>query len=439
MTTVVAPPAAAAGRRGFRAAILCFDADDQLIRISDGLMVVNNGLIEALGDYNTEITGYPALVVTDWRGRTLAPGFIDTHVHYPQIDVIGSPADGLLPWLNDYTFPHESRFVDLGYAQSVATVFLDELVRHGVTSAMVYCSSHPQSVDALMTQAKARGLRLVAGKCLMDSHSPDGVRDQTEQSLIDSEALIQRWHGVDRLGYALTPRFAPSCSMAQMDGAAQLARQYDGVSDGVWVQTHVAENHDEIAWVKQLFPNERSYLAVYERFGLLRPKSVYGHCIYLDDNDRARMTACGASAAVCPTSNLFLGSGLFDFRASERAKLSWGLASDVGGGTSLSPFHTMLAAFQIARLAGVSLSPQQLWYRHTLAAARAIALDRQIGNLAVGLEADAVLLDDCATPLLARRTGAAQSLAQWLFALIVLGDDRVISERLIAGEPVQFK
>ncbi len=421
--------ASSAGRWSFRAAILNFDADDHLRRLDDGLMVVSGGRIEAIGAFSQLAPLYAEVPITDCRGLTLAPGFVDTHIHYPQTDVIGSPAEGLLPWLTHYTFPHESRFADPAYARSVARFFLDELLRNGVTTAMTYCSSHPESVDALFEESAARKLRLMAGKCLMDSNSPDGVRDETEQSLQDSEALIRRWQGHGRLGYALTPRFAPSCSERQMRGAAELADQYPST----WIQTHVAENKEEIAWVARLFPKARSYLGVYEDLRLLRPRSVYGHCIYLDADDRAAMRAHGAAAAVCPTSNLFLGSGLFDFAAADAAGFSYGLASDVGGGTSFSPFKTMLAAYQIARLSGVTLRPEQLWFRHTLGAARALCVDHQIGNLAVGLEADAILLDDQATPLLARRSEAANSLAEWLFALIVLGDDRMVRNYMILG------
>ncbi|MDP3413106.1 MAG: guanine deaminase, partial [Polaromonas sp.] len=290
----------------------------------------------------------------------------------------------------------------------------------------------PASVNALLGEAQRRSLRMIAGKVLQDRHSPAGVRDDTEQSLVDTEALITRWQGVDRLGYAITPRFVPSCSEAQLRGAGELAARYADV----WIQSHVAENKDEIAWVRELYPQARSYLSVYEQFGLLRPRAVYAHCIHIDDEDRALMRATGTAAAVSPTSNLFLGSGFYDYAAADRAGFLYGLASDVGGGTSFSPFHTMLAAYYVGRegqtKVGVSLKPQQLWWQHTGGAARALGLEGVIGNLLPGCEADFVVLNPQAMPLLARRTAQAGSLDELLFALIVLGDDRVIEQTVIS-------
>ncbi|HXE49906.1 MAG TPA: guanine deaminase, partial [Ramlibacter sp.] len=357
---------------------------------------------------------------------------IDLHIHFPQTDMIGSPAPGLLPWLQTYTFPHESRFSDEAHARELATFFLDELLRHGVTSALAFATSHPASVNALMAEAQRRHLRLIAGKVLQDRHSPDGVRDETEQSLIDSELLIQKWHGVDRLGYAITPRYAPSCSEAQLRGAGALAARYPQV----WIQSHVAENVDEVKWARELFPDSRSYLAIYDDFGLMRERAIYAHCIHLDGEDRALMRDSGAAAAVSPTSNLFLGSGYFDYEAAQRVGFKYGLASDVGGGTSFSPFHTMLAAYYVGRESrdkpGLSLSPQDLWWQHTAGAAQALGLEGVIGNLQPGCEADFLVLDPTATPLLARKTARAASLDELLFGLIVLGDDRVIERVQIA-------
>ena len=424
--------------QALRAALLRFASDGTPVYDSDGLLVIGPGprgvqeVVDA-GDYTSLAPRYPGLAIEHLPGRLLAPGFVDLHLHFPQIDVIGSPAEGLLPWLENYTFPHESRFADADYAQGVAEVFLDELLRHGVTTALTFATSHPESVDALMSAAQRRGLRLIGGKVLQDRHSPDGVRDDTEQSLIDTESLIRKWQGQDRLGYAITPRFVPSCSDAQLRGAGELAARYPDV----WLQSHVAENADEIAWVRTLHPGARSYLSVYESFGLLRERAVYAHCIHLDDTDRALMRETGAAAAVSPTSNLFLGSGFFDYAAADRAGFRYGLASDVGGGTSFSPFHTMLAAYYVGREGhtkqGISLSPGHLWWQHTAGAAQALGLAGVIGNLQPGCEADFLVLHPQATPLLARKTKMANTLDELLFSLIVLGDDRVIERTHIAA------
>ncbi len=424
----------------FRAALLYFQPDLQAVYEPDGLLVTapnEHGIevVQAVGSWASLKASFGHLPVQHLSGRLLAPGFVDLHLHYPQVDVIGSPAEGLLPWLENYTFVQEARFTDPLHARAVAEFFLDELQRHGVTTALSFCSSHPSSVHALFEASEQRGLRIIAGKCLMDRHAPDGVRDHTEQSLEDTEALIQRWHGRGRLGYAITPRFVPTCSDAQLAGAGELARRYPDV----WVQSHVAENKDEIAWVKALHPQARSYLAVYERFGLLRPRSIYAHCIHLDDTDRALLRDTGAAAAVSPTSNLFLGSGFFDYAAAERVGHLYGLASDVGGGTSFSPFHTMMAAYYVGREGqtkpGLSLTPAQLWAQHTAGAARALGLEGVVGNLLPGCEADFLVLNPAATPLLARKTAAASNLDELLFSLIVLGDDRVVERTVLAGQP----
>lgn len=424
--------------KAYRAAILRFADDRSAVYEEDGLLVVGpdargQQVVRAVGAYASLAPDYAGVLVEHLPGRLIAPGFVDLHIHYPQTDVIGSPAPGLLPWLDNYTFPHESRFADHAYAAGVATVFLDELSRNGVTTALAFATSHPQSVDAFMELAQARGLRMIAGKVLQDSHSPDGVRDQTEQSLVDTEALIRKWHNRDRLGYAITPRFAPSCSQAQLRGAGELAARYPDV----WIQSHVAENKDEIRWARELFPQSRSYLAIYDDFGLMRERSVYAHCIHFDDEDRALMRATGAAAAVSPTSNLFLGSGFFDYEGAQRVGFKFGLASDVGGGTSFSPFHTMLAAYYVGREGqtkpGVSLSPQDLWWQHTAGAAHALGLEGVVGNLQRGCEADFVILNPGAMPLLSRKVAHAASLDELLFSYIVLGDDRVVERTMIAA------
>ena len=449
--------------KAYRARILRFASDtgvnqapDQsAIFEEDGLLVVGPNLagrqvVLRVGDYRNLIgdfrSDHPHVKVQELKDRIIAPGFVDMHIHFPQTDVIGSPADGLLPWLENYTFPEEKRFVAGDYAAQAASFFIAELLRNGVTTALTFATSHVTSVQALFKEAQKHQLRLITGKCLQDRNSPDGVRDlpssngqfdATEQSLIDTEALIQQWHGVDRLGYAITPRFAPTCSDAQMRGAGELAAKYPDV----WIQSHVAENLDEVRWVKALYPQSRSYLQVYEDFGLLRERAIYAHCIHFDAADRALMACSGAAAAVSPTSNLFLGSGFFDYKAADAARFAYGLASDVGGGTSFSPFHTMLAAYYVGRAAvqqggtlkaGLSLSPQNLWWQHTAGAAKALGLQGVVGNLAVGCEADFVVLNPAATPLLARRTARASSLDELLFAMIVLGDDRLIEKTVIS-------
>ncbi len=421
----------------YRSALLRFSENGQAIYDEDGLLAIGPDAsgrqrVQAAGDWHQLAPQFAAHPVTHWPGRIIAPGFVDMHVHYPQTDVIGSPAEGLLPWLENYTFPHEKRFVAQGYAEQVAAFFLDELLRNGVTTALAFATSHPQSVDALFTEAQRRQLRLMTGKVLQDRHSPDGVRDDTEQSLIDTEDLIARWHGVDRLGYAITPRFAPTSSDAQLRGAGELAAKHPDV----WIQSHVAENLDEVRWVRELYPRSRSYLAVYDGFGLMRERAVYAHCIHFDAADRALMCERSTAAAVSPTSNLFLGSGFFDYAAADQAGFAYGLASDVGGGTSFSPFRTMLAAYTVGREGqtkpGLSLPPQHLWWQHTAGAARALGLGGVAGNLQPGCEGDFVVLNPQATPLLARRTAQASSLDELLFAMIVLGDDRLVEQTVIS-------
>ena len=423
--------------KAYRAAILSFSSPGQAVLESDGLLVIGPDaqgcqVVQALGPYQALAPRFAEVPTAYFPGRIIAPGFVDLHIHFPQIDVIGSPAEGLLPWLTDYTFPQEAHFAALAHSASAADFFISELLRNGVTTALAFASSHPQSVEALLAQAQKSNLRLIAGKVLMDQHAPEGVRDATEQSLIDTEALIKNWQGVGRLGYAITPRFVPSCSAAQLQGAGELAAKYPDV----WLQSHVAENKDEIAWVRQLYPQARSYLSVYEQFGLLRPRAIYAHCIHFDDEDRALMRSSGAAAAVSPTSNLFLGSGFFDYAGADRVGFQYGLASDVGGGTSFSPFHTMLAAYYVGREGqtkpGVSLSPQNLWWQHTGGAAQALGLGGVVGNLLPGCEGDFVVLNPQATALLARRSAQAASLDELLFAMIVLGDDRLIEKTVIS-------
>ncbi|GAB2867645.1 guanine deaminase [Pseudoduganella ginsengisoli] len=424
--------------QAFRSSLLHFSADPALADHAhhwheDGLLVLEDGKVKAAGDYFDLFPLLPpGTPVTDYRGKLIAPGFIDTHIHYPQTDMIASPAPGLLPWLNNFTFPTERSFDEPVHAKNTAAFFLDELLRNGTTTALVYCTVHPQSVDAFFEAASKRNLRMAAGKVLMDRHCPDFLQDCAETGGRDSEDLIRRWHGQGRNMYALTPRFAPTSTDAQLGVTGELARAYPDV----YVQSHVSENQDECRWAMELFPGVRSYLDVYDRYGLLRPRAVYGHCIWLDDADRARMAATGTAAAVCPTSNLFLGSGLFDFAKADRAGMLLSLATDVGAGTSFSMLQTMNEAYKVARLQGSYLPALRMFYLATLGAARSLHLEGTIGNFATGVEADFIVLDPKATPLLARRTSHCSSLEELLFALALLGDDRVVAATYAQGRLV---
>ncbi|MCY0385772.1 guanine deaminase [Robbsia sp. Bb-Pol-6] len=420
----------------YRASILTFtddplQGDHALTYEPDGLLVVDaQGMVAARGSYHTlAATVADGTTIRDYRDRLIVPGFIDTHVHYPQIDIVGSPAEGLLPWLDTYTFPAERRFGDPAHAARTARFFVDQLLACGTTTAVTWCTVHPGSVDAMLGESRRRNLRMIAGKVMMDRNCPDYLRDTAQSAYDDSAALIARWHGTERQHYAITPRFALTSSEAQLDACATLAREHPDV----FVQTHVAENLDEIRWAAELFPAHRSYLDVYDRLGLLRPRAIYGHCIHLDKADRRRMAETGAVAAHCPTSNLFLGSGLFDFAASDAAGLKITLGTDVGGGTSLSMLQTMNEAYKVARMGGTHLSASRMFYFATLGAARALRLDDRIGTLAPGAEADFIVLDSAATPLLAHRAARAQSLEETLFALAMLGDDRAVAATYAAG------
>ncbi|MYM86288.1 guanine deaminase [Rugamonas sp. FT82W] len=427
--------------QAYRGSLLHFLADPAFSAQShawheDGLLIVADGKVQASGDYAAlHATLPPGAELHDYSGKLLMPGFIDTHVHYPQTDMIASPSEGLLPWLETYTFPTERRFEDPAHAAGVADFFLDELLRCGTTTAMVYCTVHPQSVDAFFAASEQRGLRMVAGKVMMDRNCPDFLRDTAESSARDTEALIQRWHKRGRALYAITPRFAPTSTEAQLQLAGELARSYPDT----YIQTHVSENEAECAWVRELFPNSRSYIDVYDSYGMLRPRAMYGHCIWLNEQDRVRMAQTQSAAAICPTSNLFLGSGLFDFERADQAGVLLSLATDVGGGTSFSMLQTMNEAYKVARLKGSYLPALRMFYLATLGAARSMQLEGTIGNFAVGAEADFIVLDPQATPLLQRRTARGESLEELLFALALLGDDRAVAATYSAGRQVHAR
>ena len=393
----------------------------------DGLLVVEDGHVVAFGAYTNLAERFAGVAIRRWPNRLLVPGFVDAHVHYPQVDRIASHGEQLLHWLDRHIFPEERRFADRAHADAVAGFFCDELLRHGTTSALVFATVHPQSVDALFAAACARNMRIVGGKVLMDL-GPDGLADTPESGRAESEALIARWRARGRIGYAVTPRFALTSSDRQLAGAGELVAAHSDVL----MHTHLAENAGEIAAVAGRFPDARDYLDVYDRFGLVGPRSVFAHCLHPGERALARLGEAGSGVAFCPTSNLFLGSGLFDLAAADARAIPVGLATDVGAGTSLSMLATMGEAYKLGQLRGTSLDPFRALYLATAGAARVMRLHDRIGGLRPGQEADFVLLDAAATPLLARRTGGA-SLAERLFALQVLGDDRAVAATYVAG------
>ena len=399
----------------------------------DGCLIVRDGRIEAVGDW----TGLSAArsgncTIVDHRGSILLPGFIDTHIHFPQTDVIASGGKNLLDWLEHYTFPAEQRFSDDLHAREVANFFLDELLSNGTTTAQVLGTVHRGAIEQFFDVAAQRRLRMIAGKVLMDRNSPAGLRDTAADGERDTRELIERWHDRERLHYAITPRFAPTSSLDQLASAGRLAREYPSV----FIHSHLAENRDEIAWVRELFPDSHSYLDVYDRFGLLRDRATYAHCLHLDPHERRRMASSGAAAAFCPTSNLYLGSGLFDIAASDAAGMRFALATDVGGGTSFSMLKTMSEAYKVAQLLNQRLSPLRAFYLATLAGAQILGLQDRIGRFAPGCEADFIVLDPSTMPLLARRWSQAKTLSEKLQALMILGDDRCVSSTYVLGEAV---
>jgi guanine deaminase len=400
--------------------------------IEDGAVLVSGGLIEAVGAARDIRAGAPpGAVVDDHSGCLITSGFIDAHVHYPQTQVIGSYGAQLLDWLYNYTFVEEQKFADPAHCARVAAFFLDELFRSGTTTAMVYCTVHPESVDAFFAAAEARGARMIAGKVMMDRDAPEALMDTAQRGYDESKALIQRWLGRGRLDYAITPRFAVTSTQAQLDAAGALAREFPDC----YIQTHANENKAEIARVAALFPEAQSYVDVYARAGLLGPRSVLGHCIHLQDSEVAQLAESRSVAAFCPTSNLFLGSGLFDQARLAEAGVRIALATDVGGGTSYSMLRTAAEGYKVLQLNGQSWPAVQAFYRMTLGNARALSLDNRIGSVEAGKEADLVALDPRATPALAHRMEAAGDLEVELFALLMLGDDRAVRQTYVAGKP----
>ena len=425
-------------RKAFRAPIVhCLEDPGEHSRASayehfaDGLLIVKDGRIEAAGDANTLLPGLdPHVPMTEFTDKLIVPGLIDCHVHFPQLDIIGSFGEQLLDWLNRYAYPAEARFEDVDYAREVAVAFVEQLLLNGTTTALVFGTVHPHSADAIFEAAAARDMRLIAGKVWMDRNCPEALRDDATSAYRDSKALIEQWHNNGRLGYAITPRFALTSSEEQLRAAGKLAAEHPDV----WIHTHLAENRSEVDEIKRLFPARRSYLDVYDDFGLLRDRAVFAHCLYMDDADRSAMAGAGAAAAFCPTSNLFLGSGLFDLTAMRDANVRCGLGTDVGGGTSLSLLRTASEAYKVLHLEGHALPAMRALFLATLGAAEALYLDDQIGNFLPGKEADFVVLDPAGSKLTERRTAATNTIEESLFALLTLADDRHVAATYVNGQ-----
>ncbi|MBH2544091.1 guanine deaminase [Serratia marcescens] len=407
--------------------------DERLRHIPDGLLLLNGGVIVWFGSWQQgEALLPPGFAVTEYRDKPIVPGFIDTHIHYPQTEMIGAYGDQLLDWLNNYTFPTESRYGCEQHADAMSAFFLRELLSNGTTTALVFGSVHPQSVDALFSQAQMLNMRLIAGKVMMDRHAPQALLETPEQSYRDTRELIERWHGKGRLGYAITPRFAPTSTPALL---AQVQRLREEFPD-VWLQTHLSENPQEVAWVKSLFPQSQSYLDVYHRYGMTGGKSVFAHCLHLEEQEWDCLCETRSAIAFCPTSNLFLGSGLFDLQQAWRKRVKLGIGTDVGAGTSFNMLRTLGEAYKVGQLQHYRLSAVEAFYHATLGGARALSLDDKIGNFDVGKEADFVVLDPAVTPLQQLRYANSATPAEQGFVLMTLGDDRNIYRTYVDGKVV---
>ncbi len=402
--------------------------------IRHGAVLVENGLIVAVGEAQVLKLAHPMAKIIDHGAGLIMAGFVDSHAHFPQTAIIASWGKRLIDWLNTYTFPEESRFSDATYAAQVAETYLDLNLSNGITTACAYCTIHPESVDAYFEASQKRGLRMLGGKVMMDRNAPANLRDTAQSGYDDSKALLRKWHGVERLSYTITPRFAPTSTPAQLEATGALWAEHPECL----MQTHLSEQHEELAWVKELFPEQQDYLAVYEHFGLLGPGAVMGHSIYLSDREWDAIRDAGASIAHCPTSNTFIGSGLFNATRSHALGIRTGLATDVGGGSSFSMLRTMASAYEIGQLRGDALHPAQLLYMATVGSAEALQIGDKIGNLEAGKEADIIVLSLASTPVIAQRIAEAESLWETLFPTIMLGDDRAIEAVYIAGKRHDF-
>ena len=413
------------------------NASQSMRYLPDGLLVLRAGKVLDFGPYEELCDRYSEVPITHYPGRLITPGLVDTHSHFPQTEMIASYGSQLLEWLELYTFPTEQKFQNVDYAAAVAEIFLDEMLRNGTTTAMVLATVFPVSVSALFEAARSRNLRLITGKVMMDRHAPPGLLDTAETSYRESLALIETWHGCDRLSYAVTPRFAPTSTPQQLLLAGQLLREFPDL----YLQTHLSENLQEVAWVQELFSEHLDYLEVYEKAGLVGDRSIFAHSIHLSDAEFRRLSRSGSAIAFCPTSNLFLGSGLFKITQAKSPEfpISVGLATDVGAGTSFSLLRTASEAYKVAQLQGKSLSAFQLFFLMTLGGARSLHLENHIGNFTPGKEADLVVWNTRSTPLMAFRNPEAMprtldELHDRLFSLIMMGDDRSVEAVYVMGD-----
>ncbi len=406
--------------------------DESATYRSRGAVLVEDGLIAAVDEAETLVAAHPEVERVDYGEGLIAAGFVDCHAHYPQTGIIASWGKRLIDWLNLYTFPEELRFGDPAYARAQAELYLDLCLANGITTACVYCTSHPESAEAFFEAAATRGLRMAAGKVMMDRHAPEGLCDTPERAYDETKALIGKWHGRGRLSVAVTPRFAPTSTAAQLEAAGAVWAEHPDCP----MQTHLSEQPDEIAWVAKLFPDAPDYLGVYQRYGLTGPGAIMGHAIHLTDREKAAMAETGTGVAHCPTSNTFIGSGLCDVTGLKAAGVPVGLATDVGGGSSFSMLTTMRAAYEIAQLRGASLHPAQLMWLATAGSAEVMRMEGRIGRLAPGLEADLVVLDLASTPVIAQRAARAEDVWQAIFPSIILGDERAVKAVWSGGREV---
>ncbi len=392
-------------------------------------VVIENDHVAAVGSSEALTAAHPDASVSDQGQKLIVAGFIDPHVHYPQTAMIASWGKRLIDWLNTYTFPEEMKFGDADYATEIANKYLDLTTAQGTTTMCSFCTIHPESVDAFFTAAQSRGQRVIAGKTCMDRNAPDGLQDTAQSAYDQSKSLLKKWHNVDRISYAITPRFSPTSTPEQLEAMGALWAE----NPDCLMQTHLSEQTDEIEWVRSLFPDARDYLDTYEKFGLVGAKGLYGHAIHLEQRERDRLREVDAALIHCPTSNTFIGSGLFDMAGLMQAGHRVGLATDTGGGSSFSMLRTMAAAYEVGQLRGTPLHPAQLLWLGTVGSARTLRMDDRIGNIEPGMEADLVVLDLASTPAIAQREERAGDLWEAIFPTIMMGDDRAIVETWIGG------